>query len=316
MRKGLPEGYEKVSLINRSDPYEVWEVKERSTGKCYSVKTLHLNPPKTHRDEKLFLYEAKICKYIRHKNVLSACDTGCRDGVHYILSELCKGGSVDRLMEKKGGKLPLPLATYITLQLLSGLEYLHSLDVRWTDLDIRPDKDILRAAHGGSTNGIVHWDIEPCHILLSDNSDHPTAKITDFSMASIIIDNRSYDPWVELDDIPPQRTFASRWEIMRGRRIGWKADVWSAAACFYYMLTGQHPRNFRPGTNPIAVAVTEKCIPIRERDASIPPRLAAVIDKALLEDSTNDCQTAAGFRQNLIAAFPLDVLVYCRDLVK
>jgi len=50
------------------------------------------------------------------------------------------------------------------------------------------------------------------------------------------------------------------------------------------MLTGQYPHDFRPNQDLIAEILAGKIVPIRQRDSSIPAKLAVVIDRALSND--------------------------------
>lgn len=83
-----------------------------------------------------------------------------------------------------------------------------------------------------------------------------------------------------------------------------EVDVWAAAASYYHMLTGVFPRNFKPGKNILLTLVQERPVPIRQRDPSIPPAIAAVIDKALVEVPEIGYKSAAAFRRDLVAALP------------
>ena len=62
------------------------------------------------------------------------------------------------------------------------------------------------------------------------------------------------------------------------------------------MLTGEFAHDFRPGRDPLNVILNEPYIPIRQRDRSVPRRLAAVIDRAASDDTQKRYQTAAEFR--------------------
>ncbi len=68
------------------------------------------------------------------------------------------------------------------------------------------------------------------------------------------------------------------------------------AASLYNMLTGQIPRDFRRGKDPWMVLLKESPIPIRKRDASIPKKLADVIDNALIDNPEIAFKTAAEFK--------------------
>ncbi len=54
--------------------------------------------------------------------------------------------------------------------------------------------------------------------------------------------------------------------------------------------------------HPFKIILNEEPIPIRQRDASIPERLAAVVDRAVKKDPDQRFQTAAAFRDALLGA--------------
>ena len=59
------------------------------------------------------------------------------------------------------------------------------------------------------------------------------------------------------------------------------SDVWSLAATFYAILTGQLPRDFPRDADPLAIVLGGSVVPILKRDARIPKPVAEVIDRAL-----------------------------------
>ena len=94
-----------------------------------------------------------------------------------------------------------------------------------------------------------------------------------------------------------------------------EVDVWAAAASYYNMLTGKFAKDFRPGVNPWQVIIAESAIPIRKRNPNVPERMAAVIDKALVERPKIGYTSAGALRRDLIAALPNDVKDYCRGIL-
>jgi len=76
-------------------------------------------------------------------------------------------------------------------------------------------------------------------------------------------------------------------------------DTWAMAATFYNMLTGYYPRDFTAGVDIWLVVIQNKPVPIRERDATIPKRLAEVIDYALIDNPEIPFKTAAEFKRAL-----------------
>ena len=78
-----------------------------------------------------------------------------------------------------------------------------------------------------------------------------------------------------------------------------EVDVWAAAASLYYMLTGKPPREFTAGRDPWQTVLQTDPLPIRDRDSTIPERLAKVLDEALRDKPTIAFKSAAEFRRAL-----------------
>lgn len=305
----LVAGYDKVSLLGKGGMGEVWKVRDKKTGKIYALKTMLPQAAADERAKKLFLREASVCKCLNNKNVVRTYETGNSNGVFYILMDLCEGGSVDELMNSKGGKLSLELATYIILQALAGLDYVHNMD-----LEVEIKKGLFGGTREASAKGVVHRDFKPGNIFLADKSDHPKAMVADFGMA------KAYAT-AGLSNISKSGTvmgtpvFMPRQQALNCKYAKPEVDVWAAAASYYNMLTGVFPKNFRRGVNPWQIIVTESAVPIRQRSPQIPERLASVIDRALVERPEIGCRSAAELRGNIIAALPQDVRSYCKGVL-
>ena len=290
------KGYQKVKLLGKGGMGEVWKVRNEDTGKYYALKTML---PAVKADEnavRLFLREASVAQTLKHKNVVSTYRSGSSNGVFYILMDLCEGGSVDGLMEKKGGRLSLEQAAWITLQILSGLDYVHNIDLT---------ADIKKGFFKGTmdAHGVVHRDFKPGNIFLSDHSEKPVAMVADFGMAKAF-DAAGLSKITKTGTVMGTPVFMPRQQAIDFKYAKPDVDVWAAAASFYNMLTGTFPKNFRPGKNVWQIIVTEPAVPIRERNAAIPQQLAAVIDKALREQPEIGYKSAAAFRKDILAALP------------
>lgn len=295
------EGYEKVQRLGRGGMGEVWKVREKKTGKYFALKTMLPQMAVNEQAKTLFLREAKVSEQLDHKNVVRTYKSGCANGVFYILMDLCEGGSVDGLMAKHGGKLCLEQATLITLQVLDGLEYVHNVKV---DVDIK--KGLFNSTKEVEAYGLVHRDFKPGNIFLADNTDYPVAKVADFGMAKAF-ETAGMSKVTKDGSAMGTPQFMPRQQAVNFRYSEPDVDVWAAAASYYNMLTGQFPRDFAPGKNPCMVLMTGGIVPIRQRDQSIPPKLAAVIDRALQEVPEIGYKSAATFRRDIIAALPAQV---------
>ncbi|MCY7369100.1 MAG: hypothetical protein LH474_13220, partial [Chamaesiphon sp.] len=100
--------------------------------------------------------------------------------------------------------------------------------------------------------------------------------------------------------------FMCRKQVLEFQRAKPEVDVWAAAACLYYMLTARYPRNIKSG-EAWEVLLERNVIPILDQNPDIPTPLAAVIDRALAEDSQNKealhYQRVKDFKSDLSTAF-------------
>jgi tetratricopeptide (TPR) repeat protein len=69
-----------------------------------------------------------------------------------------------------------------------------------------------------------------------------------------------------------------------------------------FLITGHPPRAFPPGRDPLRIVLESPPIPIRDRNPSVPARVAEVIDTALIERPAMPCKTARDLYQALEAA--------------
>ena len=75
--------------------------------------------------------------------------------------------------------------------------------------------------------------------------------------------------------------------------------MWAMAASFYYMITGRFPRDFPRGKDKWQVVLEKERVHIRDRNKSIPEKLASVIDEALIDDPEIPFKSAAKFKRAL-----------------
>jgi eukaryotic-like serine/threonine-protein kinase len=294
-----PESFHKYSVIKLigSGGYGNVYLGSNTKGKEVAIKTMIADVKSQSGQEEKFIREIDNIKSFKHQNIVSFIDHGAADGNYYYVMEYCKAGSLTRSIECMGGKLPLDLARSIILQVLDGLEYLHTVELS------------ARKEEGGFVNvrGIVHRDLKPSNILLKVEELRLVAKISDFGLSkSFEIAGQSGITSIDGSGLGSQQ-FLSRRQLKYYRDSKPEVDIWAAAACLYYMLSGSSPRNFSDNISAKTIVLEQPAIAIQQRNPDVPDSIAEVIDRALKEDSQNDnslfYQSVSIFRQDLLSAF-------------
>lgn len=288
------KGFRKVKRLGAGGMGEVWLVQEEKTGRKFALKTMLPQVAADKQAKDSFLRETLLGEALNHKNVIKVYKTGCESGVFFILMELCEGGSVDKYMERFGGRLPLDVATYIMLQVLEGLEYAHHAKVTVECEDGKRN-----------AKGVVHRDFKPGNIFLADSSKYPVAKVADFGLAKAF-ETAGLSKHTRTGTAAGTPVFQPRQQIANYKYSKPDVDVWAAAASYYNMLTGNIPKDIH-GKDVWMEMFTGEVVPIRRRNPQIPEKLAAVIDQALVEKPEIGIKTAAELKHRIIAALPDDI---------
>ncbi len=212
-----------------------------------------------------FLREIRLTASLQHPHILPVLDSGCIDGVLYHITPYVAEGSLYALLQRTG-RLSLERVKGIALDLLGALDYAHA-------------------------EGIVHCDIKPENILLSNGH----AILTDFGIArtmSSLSPNENGDVWGSPVYMSPEQ--ASGEMDLDGR-----SDLYSLACVIHEMLVGSPP--FTGGS---AQAVIAKKFSAPAPDCSalaarVPPLVAAAVVRALSVDPAHRFTTADAFAAGL-----------------
>ncbi|MFZ2658646.1 MAG: hypothetical protein WAX69_27180, partial [Victivallales bacterium] len=96
--------------------------------------------------------------------------------------------------------------------------------------------------------------------------------------------------------------FMPRQQVLNYKFSMPEVDVWAVAASFYNMLTGDYPRNFSMKQDVWQSVLQNHPIPIRDRNRSIPKKLADVIDEALIDNPSLKFKTATELKKRIRSA--------------
>lgn len=219
-----------------------------------------------------FRREAQSAASLSHPNIVNVYDVGNDDGNHYIVMEYVRGESLKDIV-KRGAPLLIRDAIAYSCQILLALDHAHS-------------------------NSIVHRDIKPHNIIVTDEGD---IKVTDFGIARATNAASLTEAGVIMGTV----AYFSP-EQAKGRDIGPQSDIYSLGIVMYEMLTGRVP--FR-GDSAISVAlqhIQDEPRPPSRINAAIPKALERVVQKALAKDPRARYASALAMLEDLRCIDPPD----------
>jgi serine/threonine-protein kinase len=160
--------------------------------------------------------EARVASQLQHPNIVRTFDYDGLDEAAYLVMELMKGESLERIVQRKG-PLDYPEAVEYLRQASLGLAYAHE-------------------------HGCIHRDVKPSNLM----KDHlGVIKVLDFGLARIEDDDSSltiHDDTKLLgtvDYVAPEQAIDSS-------KVDGRADIYGLGCTFYFLLVGHAP--FREGT--------------------------------------------------------------------
>ena len=275
------DGYETEGKLGQGAMGAVYRARRKTDNKLFAIKVMLSRVAVNERARKQFNREMDVLRQLRHKCIVEFIDEGSTGSVFYFIQEFCESGSVDKLMQRYRGRLPLNIAGPIMLQVLEGLAFAHQAKIGMVKKD------------GSKTTGtgVVHRDLKPQNIFLAGPEGQWLAKIGDYGLAKCF-DTAGLSGMTMTGNTGGTPFFMPREQVLNYKLVKPVSDVWSIAATFYNMLTGGFPRDFRRGQDPFEIILRSPIVPIRKRDASISGKVAEVIDQALEIDVKNRYQDA------------------------
>jgi len=293
---GLPciPGYRIIKELGRGGMGAVYFAKNERSGAQVALKILLPGVAVDPRNRDNFLREVENTKILQHPNIISLKDSGYANNIFYFTMEFCNLGSVGTMLDRKDQPLTVPEAGHIIMQVLDGLAYAHQVEVP----EVRLFDGGIETAHG-----LIHRDIKPDNILLSLEQGVLVARISDFGLAKAF-DLAGLSGCTMTGSRIGSMCFISRQQLVNFKYASPEVDVWAAAATLYYLLTGQPPRDFNEGEDPLKIILQEVPLPIRQRNPQLPKKLANLIDEALYDQEDLKYQDVAGFKAALVKVLP------------
>ncbi len=199
-----------------------------------------------------FRREALSAARLVHPNIVQVFDFGFDEGhhQHFIVMEHVPGHSCAELLRDRG-HLDVEQGVEIVAQACRGLDYAHR-------------------------NGVVHRDVKPGNLLVSDAD---VVKLADFGIARAT-DQSSI---TQVGSVLGTAAYLAP-EQARGEEAGPRADLYSLGVVAYQLLSGRLPYEATSLSELTLKQQRESPIPLQELNPHVPPELANAVESALALD--------------------------------
>ena len=268
--------YKLIELIGEGGMGAVWRAKDQTLGREVALKVLDSEAASNPERLAMFEREARAIAALNHPNIVTIFEIDKAEGLHFIVMELVRGGSLEKLIEPGG--LPLKKLLDVAIAVT----------------------DAIGAAH---KQGITHRDLKPSNIMMSETV---RVKVVDFGLAVL----SPPEPTVE-GEVPTTLTAHSDEgfitgtlpymspEQVQGLDVDSRSDIFSTGVILYEMATGRRP--FEGANSSALIASILRDVPVlpTRLNPQLPLRLGRVISSCLEKDPKQRWQTAAELRRAL-----------------
>ena len=257
--------YELLEKIGEGGMSEVYKAKCNKLNRFVAVKILKKQFADNKDIAQKFKREATAIANLSDANIVNILDVGTQDDIDYIVMELITGKTLKELINYSG-KLTYNTAIKIALQIAKALDCAHR-------------------------NNIIHRDIKPQNILVTENGE---VKVTDFGIAK----STDSQTITNTTSIIGSAHYLSP-EQAKGTYIDFRSDIYSFGIVLYEMVTGRLPFE---GDSPVTVALKhlqEEPVPPKNINSAIPDSLNKLILKAVEKEPIKRYQNVKEIIQDL-----------------
>ncbi|XP_053306541.1 calcium/calmodulin-dependent protein kinase type II subunit gamma isoform X4 [Spea bombifrons] len=181
---------------------------KKSTNQEYAAKIINTKKLSA-RDHQKLEREARICRLLKHPNIVRLHESISEEGFHYLVFDLVTGGELfeDIVAREYYSEAD---ASHCIHQILESVNHIHQHD-------------------------IVHRDLKPENLLLASKCKGAAVKLADFGLAIEVQGDQQ--AWFGFAGTPGYLSP----EVLRKDPYGKPVDIWACGVILYILLVGYPP---------------------------------------------------------------------------
>jgi serine/threonine-protein kinase len=211
------------------------------------------------------LREPRLLASVSHPNIVSITTAEKQDNVFFIVMEYVQGETLENLIAAHGG-LDVNRALDFTCQIYNAVDHAHR-------------------------QGVIHRDLRPANVLVTDND---MLKVADFG-TSRFLEIAAHGTTVI--GSPPYMAP----EQFHGKAV-FASDIYSLGVTMYQMLTGVLPYDTPAPSDLNRLMSGELVSPPRLKNPAVPRAISDIVMRAMAPEVTARYQRAADLLEDVLAA--------------